>query len=172
MTGQVPPARAGVGYPSAATLQAIERELLRYFRLRVPPDVDPRDLVGEVWIALADYRGRASVRTFAFRVARLRLADFYRYRDVVEPWEPTMSSSGDDESDPSIVIEQLRQRSALHRAVDDLPPAFREVARLHLAGVGNFEISERLGLHYNTVRSRLSRALARVRMRLSQQLSS
>ncbi|NJK30979.1 MAG: sigma-70 family RNA polymerase sigma factor [Deltaproteobacteria bacterium] len=165
MTGQASPARAGAGYPSAATLQAIERELLRYFRLRVPPDVDPRDLVGEVWIALADYRGRASVRTFAFRVARLRLADFYRYRGAIEPWEPTMSA--DDESDPSTVIEQLHHRSALHRAVDDLPPAFREVAKLHLAGVGNFEISERLGLHYNTVRSRLSRALARVRVRLT-----
>ncbi|NJK31487.1 MAG: sigma-70 family RNA polymerase sigma factor [Deltaproteobacteria bacterium] len=156
-----------IGYPSAATLRELETELLRYFRLRVPAHVDPRDLVAEVWVAMADYRGRASHRTFAFRVARLRLADYYRYRDEVDPLTSSKYWPA-SEPGPSSLVRRLRERSSLWRAVEKLPPAFREVARLHLQGVGNFEISERLGLHYNTVRSRLSRALAKIRAELDQ----
>ncbi len=156
----------GAGYPDSAALRALELELLRYFRNRVPAHVDPRDLVAEVWVAMADYRGEASHRTYAFRVARLRLADFYRYRKDIEPL-PTTGSTADPQPGPSTWFEWLRDHSSLQRTVDKLPPPFRDVARLYLQGADNFEIAEQLGLHYNTARSRLSRALAKIRAELS-----
>ena len=150
------------GYPSTKELRVLEAELLRYFRNRIPPHIDPRDLLAEVWVAMADYRGEASHRTYAFRVARLRLADFYRYRRDIEPL-PTTGSAADPQPGPSTMFEMVQEHDQLDAAVERLAPPFRDVARLYLQGADNFEIAEQLGLHYNTARSRLSRALARLR---------
>ncbi len=151
----------GVGYPSVAELKALDAELLRYFRTRVPPHIDPRDLVAEVWVAMADFRGESSHRTYAFEVARRRLADFYRYRRDIEPL-PSSDGAKDLQPGPSSMFEMLRERSALEGAIARLRKPFQDVARLYLKGADNFEIAEELNLHYNTARSRLSRALSKI----------
>ncbi|NJK31688.1 MAG: sigma-70 family RNA polymerase sigma factor [Deltaproteobacteria bacterium] len=110
--------------------------------------MDARDLLGEVWLALARYRGKsnASVQTFAFDVARLRLANLYLEREhrrrrgleIADPPELLV----DSRAGPSAELERHYQRIQLYRAIEKLPTTFQSVLVLHLAGVDNFEIAE------------------------------
>jgi RNA polymerase sigma factor (sigma-70 family) len=64
---------------------------------------------------------------------------------------------------PGAVVEAQSQRAALRRAIDDLPPEFREVIVLReLEGLSYKEISDVAGVPVGTVMSRLSRARRRL----------
>lgn len=60
----------------------------------------------------------------------------------------------------------LRERAALWEAVGRLESHHRAVVELKLRGMDNYQIARELGLAYNTVRSRLSRAVGRLRVLL------
>ena len=64
---------------------------------------------------------------------------------------------------PGAAVEAQSQRAALRRAIDDLPPEFREVIVLReLEGLSYKEISDVAGVPVGTVMSRLSRARRRL----------
>lgn len=71
--------------------------------------------------------------------------------------------AGGESSDPATVFEQSWEAFEVRRALDELPPAERETARLaHLEGLTHAEISTRLGVPLGTVKSRLDRAYRRL----------
>ena len=64
---------------------------------------------------------------------------------------------------PEAVAEAQSERAALRRAIDELPPEFREVIVLReLEGLSYKEISDVAGVPVGTVMSRLSRARGRL----------
>ena len=64
---------------------------------------------------------------------------------------------------PEAAVEAESQRAALRRAIDQLPPEFREVIVLReLEGLSYKEISNVAGVPVGTVMSRLSRARRRL----------
>ncbi len=161
------------GFPDDATLKDIERGLYVFFRAKLPRHVDPRDLVADVLLALADYRGEASVKTFAFGVARNRLAE-HRRRRFRRPLEPLPSTSRLPATDPNPAVEFERRElaAAMQAELDRLPTIQGDAVMLRLEGLGPSEIAARLGVYPHTLRSRLARGFARLRDRLLATLGS
>lgn len=155
------------GFPDEQTLAAIRRRLTAFFRKRLPGHVDTADLVSEVMMSFANYRGEASPSHFAFRVARRRLAQLQRQPARVE----RLSTHREPRDPQPGVSTQLRQREAAHAVrceVEAIPEHYADVVRLHLDGHSQQEIAERLAINGNTVRSRLGRGLRHLRSRLEQ----
>ncbi len=136
-------------------------ELLAFFGRRVDATL-AADLTQRVLLAtiarVDRFHGRASFRHYTFSIARLVLADHFRYL----PREPSSL-----EEEP--LCERMRlddtlleaeRREMLDDVIEAMPQNYAAVLRLRLAGYDNFQIGAALGLNYNTVRSRLSRAQA------------
>lgn len=124
-----------------------------------------QDLLQEIslalWKALASWRGDASLRTFAARVAHNRaidhLARHRRVEDELDEQHP------DPVADPLRHAEVQQRRDGLLSAVQQLPLGQRQVVVLALEGFSQREIGEALALEENTVTQRLSRARRQLR---------
>lgn len=119
------------------------------------------DLLQEIslalWRALPRWRGEASLRTFAARIAHNRAVDHLARHcrlneSVLDEHHP------DPVADPQQHAEAGRRRDALLAAVRRLPLGQRQVVVLALEGFSQREIGQSLGLEENTVAQRLSRA--------------
>ena len=124
------------------------------------------DLLQEIslalWRALGSWRGDASLRTFAARVAHNRAIDHLakhagRGEDELDEQHP------DPLPDPFGHTEVQQRRSALLNAVQRLPLGYRHVVVLALEGFSHREIGQALALEENTVAQRLSRARKQLR---------
>lgn len=124
------------------------------------------DLLQEIslalWRALDGWRGEASLRTFAARVAHNRAIDHLRkYRRLGE------DELDDQQPDPLVGplghAEVHQRRRVLLDAVQRLPLGQRQVLVLALEGLSQREIGQALGIEENTVAQRLSRARQRLR---------
>jgi RNA polymerase sigma-70 factor (ECF subfamily) len=112
-----------------------------------------------LWQALPRFEERASMRTFAFRIAHNRgLSHRWRRRaspagaldDVAEPADPA--------PDPEAAATRGQRRERLHEAVGRLPLKHRQVVALTLEGLTQAEIAEVLGITENSVAVRVTRA--------------
>ena len=146
-------------------------ELSRYFQGRVPSDeVDDLTQVTLLHtVAQASrFRRASSFHHYVFSVARRVLAERHRQAErrraigrqlIVR--EPTPQTS------PSERLARAERLEELERALGELAEHYKVVLQRHLAGSDNFEIADDLELQYNTVRSRLSRAIAGIRSLLT-----
>jgi RNA polymerase sigma factor (sigma-70 family) len=151
------------GFPDDATLRKLQRDLHRFFRLRLPGDRDPQDFVAEVLLALRNYRGQASLSTFAYGVARNMLATEYR-----RPRRADLPSTIEDPATgPSTLLRRRQTLSIVRCEVAAINPVYGEAVLLRLDGLGPQEIAERLGISQHTIRSRLARGLAELRERFA-----
>lgn len=110
-----------------------------------------------VWRALPAWRGDASLRTFAARVAHNRAIDHLAREkraqgDELDEFHP------DPDASPLRHAEAAQRRDDLVAAVRRLPLGQRQVVVLALEGFSQNEIGQALGLEDNTVAQRLSRA--------------
>lgn len=143
-----------------------------FFRTRVPFE-EVEELTQRVLLqTIAQpqrFRGASSFHHYAFTVARKTLAQRHRqfWRNREEPWE------GEEMLDPQTPASQrlLRREWSLRlrEAIAQLPEIYGKVLELHLAGLGNQAIADELGVKYNTVRSRLGRAVESVRAMLAEE---
>jgi RNA polymerase sigma factor (sigma-70 family) len=159
-----------------AELLGTEGPALR--RLAGAYEADParrEDLLQEIalalWQALPSFRGEASLRTFAFRIAHnqgLRhAARAVRRRHV------TIDEAGeiaDGRPGPLSEAEGRERAARLQAAVRELPLLLREALVLRLEGLATREIAEILGTSENGVSIRLSRARAALRARLGEEV--
>lgn len=110
-----------------------------------------------VWKALPAWRGDASLRTFAARVAHNRALD-HLSRENRARGEELRDEHPDPGASPQRHAEAHQQRQDLVAAVRRLPLGQRQVVVLALEGFSQREIAGSLGLEENTVTQRLSRA--------------
>ncbi|MFV8750257.1 RNA polymerase sigma factor [Nannocystaceae bacterium ST9] len=155
-------------FPGDDTIRSLSRELLVYLRRKIPPDTDARDFVGEVWVRAADREPRVGIRALCFGIANRMIAQLYRERrgprqrgHTVD--DATLAAMASQGTGPATAMIRSEEREALQAALHSIPEVYREVVALSLAGLDNFEIAEKLALEYHTVRSRLSRGLAKLR---------
>lgn len=132
-------------------------------RLGVQPDgVD--DAVQDVFIVvhrrLPEFEGRASVRTWLFRIA-LRVASNHRRRQRAQPVSvDTQRLTGEL---GTVDLSQTEARAVLDALLAQLPERQRAVfVAVELEGLRGPEVAQALGIRVNTVYSRLR--LARARM--------
>jgi RNA polymerase sigma factor (sigma-70 family) len=152
--------------PSDSQFERINRKLTTYFARRIH-DRDPSDLAADTWLGIIRvFRGECSLHHFAFTVASAKVFEHRRRRKLVteplpddEELEQYTSNLPPDPS-PESVLMFAAGHEALVRALETVRDPFRGVLMLWLDGFDCVEISSRLGVPYNTVRSRLYRGQA------------
>jgi RNA polymerase sigma-70 factor (ECF subfamily) len=147
------------------------RELNIYYRKRLP--LEEADELTQLTLLetigrIERFRAESSFHHYVFSVARRIMADRQRRltRRIVTESAP---SSEPPDSRQTPALDRIARAELLARlvaAVETLDDHYQSVLMLKLHGASNLEISETLDVQYNTVRSRLSRAIAAVRARL------
>ena len=139
--------------------------LLRSVAARYVRDPDRRrDLEQEIqlalWKALPSYRGEASLKTYAMRIAHYCAARFRRREPTFvacsEPLEFALFVEGARALEDELASNRRRKR--LHEAIADLPEAQREALLLQLQGVSYRDIARRLQISESNASVRISRA--------------
>lgn len=137
------------------------------------------DLAQETFLrafrALPRFRGdgRASMATWLVTIATRVALNELRRRPPPTECLDTVTESGRAieavRTSEAAVVERHASAQAIERAIADLPPAFRGAFLLReLHGLDYGEIAEVLEIDVGTVKSRLSRARARLREALAE----
>lgn len=144
-------------------------QLKGFFRTRVPHD-EVEELAQQTLLHTVArtqrFRHASSFRHYVFCVARRVLADRHRQlrrspdSPASTPETPALDTT------PSERLSRAEHRQQVQAAIDAIPDPYRKVLLMHLEEVDNYEIASQLGINYNTVRSRLSRAMSALRRRL------
>lgn len=110
---------------------------------------------------------RASMATWVMTIARSRAVDYLRKR-VPEPRDPAGSLAVLDERSSADPVDELHEQWRLAALLAELPEEEAEVLRMrfHL-NLSQSEIAERTGIALGTVKTRMARALERLRAELA-----
>lgn len=126
-----------------------------------------------IWRNLGSWRGDCAFESWVYRIAANCCLDALRKkkRDKSVSIEP-MAEQGFDPPDPSPgtaeQVEQSEERARLRQEIADLPEEQREALVLtQLEGLSYQETAELLQVSEGTVKSRVNRAKARLKERLS-----
>ena len=164
-----------------------DRHLYRIARSVLLDDHEAEDVVQETYvrafIRLVDFRGDASLSTWLTRIALNEALQRHRRRRRVVSLDILDSASGHADAqihrspmiapdqDPERATAQHQIRLLLERAIDDLPDAFRTVFVMRdIEEASTEETASVLGLHPQTVKTRLHRARRRLRDALGEQI--
>lgn len=142
------------------------RLLFRFFRTKVDGSVD--DLVQDTLLGClkGSFRGETEFRTYLLCIARNRLYSYYkRKRRGFDPLTSSVAQSGES---PSAAVVAGEDRARLLAALRRIPIEAQTLLELYYwNGVRGPELAEILEISPHTVRSRMSRARARLRSELS-----
>jgi RNA polymerase sigma-70 factor (ECF subfamily) len=158
-----------------AVLYGRHKDALYRFVRRQCHDADAAyDLVHDIWLKLIRarrrYRADARFTTYLFTAARNRMIDYFRAQVRRPPEEALVADAAelgeiaDDGDDGPETRAHTRERlERLLANLEVLPQEQRETVLLYAEGLGMAEIGEITGVRAETARSRLRRALARLR---------
>lgn len=122
-----------------------------------------QDVFSTVWRA-ADLwdPDRGSVQAWLVTMTRHKAIDAMRANPKGRPL-PLVFDVASDEEGPAERAEAQAIKLEVRAAVEQLPPAYREVLEAaYFSGLSQRQISERLGLPYGTVKSRIRLAIQRL----------
>jgi RNA polymerase sigma-70 factor (ECF subfamily) len=160
--------------PAFDTLyQRHEMKLWRYLRRGVGEQATAEELMQEVWFTVAReaprYRPVAKFTTWLFTLAHHRLIDHWRTRRPHAPLEAVEELIEDDSPTPLQQLQSQQQAAALLTAVEQLPPEQRAAFLLQAEGEMSVEdIATTMGVSFETTKSRLRYARARLRQLLQE----
>jgi len=147
---------------------------------------DALDLTQEIFIkvfqALDRYNAQYKFSTWLFRIAGNAAIDHLRKKRPrtvpLEASDPTSSRQVSSieykspELDPYADLRNTERGEAISRAIQELPPEFRELITLrHFAGLSYEEIAQVKEMPLGTVKNKLFRARAVLKERLSGEFS-
>lgn len=125
------------------------------------------DAVQETLLAALSQRDREPGRGWLRTVLRRRVGMEQRADARRQARERLVARAERDDLDPSAALEAVELNGRLLRAVAELPRRDREVIALRFgAGLAPAEIAETLNVSANAVSSRISRAIAQLRLAL------
>jgi RNA polymerase sigma factor (sigma-70 family) len=126
-----------------------------------------QDTLVAVWRSAKTFRGRSSVKTWLFGVARRRTHDALRRRKLPLAPEGEFEALRDAEPAPEESLLAAASREELADHLGELSPAHREILDLiFFHGLSYAEAAEVLGVPLGTVKSRLSGAKRALRASL------
>lgn len=167
------PSRRGMAAPDDLYEEAARRFGPALARLAAAYEADRsrrEDLVQEIhlqlWRSLKTFDGRASLRTWAFRVAH-NVAVSHVLRDgrrrARERPEAEAAEIADPAPGPEAAAGRALAAERMHEAIRALPPLDAQVALLFLEDFSAAGIAEVTGLSAGAVATRLTRIRARLR---------
>ena len=162
------------------------QRLYRIARSIVRNDSDAEDVLQEAYVraftSLSQFRGEARLSTWLARIViNEALGLIRRRRPAIDIALVSTNPALDAEiirfpganrvADPEMTMAQTEIRMLLERAIDKLPPTFREVliARL-VEGMSVAETAELFGIPSQTVKTRLFRARALMRTEMERHI--
>ena len=120
-----------------------------------------RDIVQDAFIAMweriATFREEAHVKAFLYATGRDRAINYLRDRQVELRNRENLARLQDEATFRDIAVEE-ETYDFLCRKIDSLPPMQREVLWMHVDGLSNEEIAEKLKISVNTVLTHKQRA--------------
>ena len=178
LDAEVTQLRRGDPQALGTLLARYQNRLYRYLLRLVRDPALAEDLFQQTWLRVAAnirrYDPRRSFEAWLFSVARHLAIDQLRRRRPESLDEPLASGDTPGEllpaAGPGALDRLLAQERAalLARALDDLPAYYREVLSLRFEEEMKLEeIAEVLDAPLSTVKTRLRRALERLRQRLA-----
>ena len=154
----------------AALFRFFAPRLKSYYLRQGSPPRQAEDLVQEtmlrVWERASLYDpSRAQASTWIFTVARnLRLDSLRGERHPEPESEALLSELPDGSESADVLLESSRREERVRAALATLPWEQMEILKLSFfEDVAHADIARRLGLPLGTVKSRIRRALARLR---------
>mgnify|MGYP000727982061 CR=1 FL=1 len=142
------------------------RLLFRFFRTKLDGPVD--DLVQETLLGClkGTFRGETEFRTYLLCIARNRL--YTHFKKKRRGFDPLTSSVAQTGASPSAVVVAGEDRARLLAALRRMPLESQTMLELYYwTGLQGPALAEILDISPHTVRSRLSRARARLRKELT-----
>lgn len=120
-----------------------------------------------IWVALPQFRGESSLRTFLFRIAHNRaLTHVWRRKRILAAEDP--EETVDTRNGPEAAAIEALNCSRLMIAIRQLPLPFRQVITLSLEDLSHADIASVLGISENNVAVRMNRARKLLREKLSE----
>lgn len=148
-------------------LQAHQGPLRRLAASYAGATSEQEDLLQEIalalWLALPNFRGEASEKTFLFRIAHNRCITHISRRRPVDSLDGLEIDPVDTAKSPDALVADAEQSERLLHAVRALPVMHRQVIVLALEDLDYSEMANVLGISENNVGVRLNRARARLR---------
>lgn len=143
---------------STTEIRRLTHVLLSYVGRRIPQHEDPRDYVSRIWLAAGKgFRHESSLHHYLFQIARRMMFD-RRRRTKRTPEHVDLADALEiDGPGCDTALELIRGRASIAEAVPLVDPIYRDAVRMWLEGRDAMQIAERLGVPYNTARSRIVR---------------
>jgi RNA polymerase sigma-70 factor (ECF subfamily) len=130
-----------------------------------------QDAYLRAWLHFDHFDGDRSFEAWLFKIVTHRALDLLRRQKRMRLTSLDLPGSyelADPDADPREKIGVLLQEERLEAAVEALPAHYREVVRLcFMEACPYLEIAERMGCAVGTVRSRIHRARAMLRLSMA-----
>lgn len=159
-----------------------ESRVFRYLQRNVKNEAAANDLMQEVWFAVvrgaADYRPSAKFTTWLFTIAHNRTVDMIRANHRLQSLDAGGDADPEGRSslerlaieaklEPPAQVQSQDEAAALLSAVEQLPAEQRSAFLLQAEGdLSVEEIADATGSNFETVKSRLRYARAKLRQLL------
>jgi RNA polymerase sigma-70 factor (ECF subfamily) len=171
-----PPARPVVAQPSGLDPSALWHEfgppLRRFLARRVPPGVDPDDLLQDVFLrvvrGLDSFGGIDRPEAWLFQIARNALRDSLRARLRRDGRTDTLENDLPADPDPAADdAAEAELAPCLTAMVGRLPEPYRTAVTLtSLQGASQADVARQLGVSVSGMKSRVQRGRAQLRQML------
>jgi RNA polymerase sigma-70 factor (ECF subfamily) len=140
--------------------------LTRYFARRVNDLYDQEELIQDTIISVYDslprFEGRASFRTWMYRIAHHELVDYYRRKKIkaiVFSKLPFLQEIVDKALGPQLQLEEIEAKQRVVNTLLGLNEGYAQILRLrYIEGFSVSVIAEKLHITYKAAESKLSRA--------------